>query len=128
MAARGMFGPLREWASVYRDGISGKEAIILRDSLAKPSGATTDDFVGRVLWAFKNVSRAELDAVFAARVAANEDARQALLQIEALRVSGEPVPSELRQRAALAGRSSRRSCWAEQIQSPRPTFLQVGSC
>ena len=69
--------------------------------------AAGDSFVSLGAKAFKNVSRADLDAVFTARVAALKDAREAVLQIEALRISGELVPPEMRQRAALAGRSSK---------------------
>ena len=48
---------LEEWASTHRDGVNGKEQIVIRHALAKPSGATAqDDFVGRLLWALSDPS------------------------------------------------------------------------
>lgn len=46
---------LKTWADVYRDGILGKERIVLQYALARPSGSTPqDDFVGRMLWALSD--------------------------------------------------------------------------
>lgn len=43
---------LRNWAETYRDGVSGKEHIVVTHALARPTASTQqDDFVGRVLWA-----------------------------------------------------------------------------
>jgi hypothetical protein len=42
---------LKEWAEVYRDGISGKQGIISRYAKDKPSPVKDDDQIGRVLWA-----------------------------------------------------------------------------
>jgi hypothetical protein len=42
---------LRTWAAVYRDGISGKERIVVQYAAAKPLASTRqDDFIGRMLW------------------------------------------------------------------------------
>ena len=61
---------LREWASTYRDGISGKERIIVEYARSRPLKSTRqDDYVGRVLWALSDPSGlpakrfAELDPV-----------------------------------------------------------------
>lgn len=58
---------LKKWAGIYRDGISGKQGIIVRYAAAKPPGVAHDDFVGRVLWALLDKSGA------AARTFANHD-------------------------------------------------------
>lgn len=48
---------LQEWAATYRDGVTGKERIIVNHAIAKPSASTKqDDFVGRVLWALSDPS------------------------------------------------------------------------
>jgi hypothetical protein len=48
---------LKTWADTYRDGILGKERIVLDSSLARPSASTRqDDFVGRMLWALSHES------------------------------------------------------------------------
>ncbi|QQS03374.1 MAG: SIR2 family protein [Fibrobacterota bacterium] len=48
---------LHEWADTYRDGVQGKEAIIVKHALARPQGSTRqDNFVGRVLWALSDKS------------------------------------------------------------------------
>lgn len=48
---------LKVWAETYRDGILGKERIVVDNALAKPSGNTRqDDFVGRMLWALSHKS------------------------------------------------------------------------
>ncbi|MDF2408128.1 hypothetical protein GWQ29_01560 [Aeromonas sp. 2HA2] len=45
------------WADTYRDGVLGKEQIIIRHALARPSASTKqDDFVGRMLWALSDKS------------------------------------------------------------------------
>lgn len=48
---------LHAWAETYRDGVMGKERIVVAHSLARPSASTRqDDFVGRVLWALSDPS------------------------------------------------------------------------
>jgi hypothetical protein len=48
---------LKAWAETYRDGVLGKERIIVDYALARPSGSTRqDDFVGRMLWALSHES------------------------------------------------------------------------
>lgn len=48
---------LKVWAETYRDGILGKERIVVDNAMAKPSGNTRqDDFVGRMLWALSHKS------------------------------------------------------------------------
>lgn len=43
---------LRAWAETYRDGVRGKERIIVECAIARPLASTCqDDFVGRLLWA-----------------------------------------------------------------------------
>lgn len=43
------------WADIYREGIFGKERIIVNHALAQPSDSTQqEDFVGRVLWALSD--------------------------------------------------------------------------
>ncbi len=43
---------LHLWAETYRDGIRGKERIVIESALATPHKSTKqDDFVGRMLWA-----------------------------------------------------------------------------
>lgn len=43
---------LRVWADIYRDGISGKERIVVQYAATMPVNSTKeDDFVGRMLWA-----------------------------------------------------------------------------
>ena len=45
------------WASTYRDGIDGKESIIVRHAGLQPLASTEqDNFVGRVLWALSDSS------------------------------------------------------------------------
>ncbi len=52
---------LRAWAETYRDGVNGKERIVVAHALARPSVSTRqDDFVGRMLWALS--ARNELPA------------------------------------------------------------------
>ena len=46
---------LIEWSNTYRDGINGKEKIILKHALSMPVASTIeDDFVGRVLWSLSD--------------------------------------------------------------------------
>ncbi len=46
---------LRVWAETYRDGISGKERIVVDYALARPMASTKqDDYVGRLLWALSD--------------------------------------------------------------------------
>jgi hypothetical protein len=48
---------LHEWANTYRDGVQGKEAIVVKHSLTRPQESTQqDDFVGRMLWALSDKS------------------------------------------------------------------------
>src|SRR6218665_906621 len=61
---------LKAWAATYRDGVLGKERIVLAAALAGPSASTQqDDFSGRMLWALSDESGlpakrfAELDPV-----------------------------------------------------------------
>jgi SIR2-like domain len=46
---------LNAWASTYRDGVSGKERIVVECANARPLTSTKqDDFVGRLLWALSD--------------------------------------------------------------------------
>ncbi|MCY4046737.1 MAG: SIR2 family protein [Candidatus Dadabacteria bacterium] len=46
---------LRDWADKYRDGVGGKESIVVRYAMTRPSKSTKqDDFVGRMLWALSD--------------------------------------------------------------------------
>lgn len=48
---------LHKWAEIYRDGIFGKEYIVVSHAHAHPSTSTQqDDFVGRMLWALSDKS------------------------------------------------------------------------
>ncbi|WP_426172415.1 anti-phage defense-associated sirtuin Dsr1 [Pseudoduganella sp. R-34] len=48
---------LHAWGETYRDGVEGKEAIVVKHALAKPQDSTkSDDFVGRMLWALSDKS------------------------------------------------------------------------
>jgi hypothetical protein len=48
---------LHAWADTYRDGVLGKERIVVSHALARPSSSTQqDDFVGRMLWALSDRS------------------------------------------------------------------------
>ncbi len=48
---------LQVWADTYRDGVQGKEAIVVKHALAQPQASTQqDDFVGRMLWALSDKS------------------------------------------------------------------------
>ena len=48
---------LRAWASTYRDGVLGKEHIVIQHAMARPDTATSqDDFVSRMLWALSDPS------------------------------------------------------------------------
>lgn len=52
-----MHQTLKEWAATYRDGVFGKESIVARYALTRPSKSTQqDDFVGRMLWALSDKS------------------------------------------------------------------------
>lgn len=42
---------LREWAALYRDGLTGRHSIITRESVALPSHDLSDGHIDRVLWA-----------------------------------------------------------------------------
>ena len=61
---------LKAWAETYRDGVRGKERIVVESALARPPASTKqDDSVGRLLWALSDPSGlpakrfAELDPV-----------------------------------------------------------------
>lgn len=46
---------LRTWAETYRDGVRGKERIVIECAMARPLASTRqDDFVGRLLWALSD--------------------------------------------------------------------------
>lgn len=46
---------LRAWAETYRDGVRGKERIVVECAIARPLASTRqDDFVGRLLWALSD--------------------------------------------------------------------------
>ena len=46
---------LRAWANTYRDGVRGKERIVVECAIARPLASTKqDDFVGRMLWALSD--------------------------------------------------------------------------
>jgi len=46
---------LRIWADTYRDGVRGKERIVIECAMARPLASTRqDDFVGRLLWALSD--------------------------------------------------------------------------
>lgn len=48
---------LHAWAETYRDGVQGKEAIVVKHALTLPQESTQqDDFVGRMLWALSDKS------------------------------------------------------------------------
>ncbi len=48
---------LKLWGETHRDGVFGKEQIVVQHALARPSASTQqDDFVGRVLWALSDKS------------------------------------------------------------------------
>lgn len=45
------------WADIYRDGVQGKEAIVVKHAMAQPQDSTQqDNFVGRMLWALSDRS------------------------------------------------------------------------
>lgn len=48
---------LQVWAQTYRDGVMGKESIVVEHARTRPSASTQqDDFVGRMLWAVSDKS------------------------------------------------------------------------
>lgn len=48
---------LKTWSETYRDGILGKERIVVNHALARPSASTRqDNFVSRMLWALSDKS------------------------------------------------------------------------
>lgn len=52
-----MHRTLKAWAETYRDGILGKERIVVDYAMARPSASTRqDNFVGRMLWALSHES------------------------------------------------------------------------
>lgn len=53
----GLHKTLQSWAETYRDGVFGKERIVVNHALARPSASSRqDDFVGRMLWALSDKS------------------------------------------------------------------------
>lgn len=61
---------LRSWAETYRDGVGGKERIVVEYGISRPLASTQqDDYVGRLLWAISDPAGlpakrfAELDPV-----------------------------------------------------------------
>lgn len=53
----GLHKTLHAWADTYRDGVTGKERIVVAHAMARPSASTRqDDFVGRMLWALSDAS------------------------------------------------------------------------
>ncbi len=52
-----LYKTLHVWAETYRDGVLGKESIVVKHALARPQDSTQqDDFVGRMLWALSDKS------------------------------------------------------------------------
>lgn len=48
---------IKMWAETYRDGVQGKERIVVDYALTRPSASTRqDDYVGRMLWALSHAS------------------------------------------------------------------------
>ncbi len=48
---------LKIWSETHRDGVLGKERIVVELALARPSASTSqEDFVGRMLWALSDES------------------------------------------------------------------------
>ena len=48
---------LHAWANTWRDGVTGKERIVVEYALARPQDSTPqEDFVGRMLWALSDKS------------------------------------------------------------------------
>lgn len=46
---------LRVWANTYRDGVRGKERIVIENAMSPPMASTKqDNFVGRMLWALSD--------------------------------------------------------------------------
>src|SRR5262249_40920425 len=46
---------LRAWAETFRDGVLGKERLVVQYAMAKPFASTKqDDFLGRMLWAMSD--------------------------------------------------------------------------
>lgn len=48
---------IKNWAELYRDGVTGVERVIVDYALTKPSDSTIqDDYIGRMLWALSHKS------------------------------------------------------------------------
>ncbi len=48
---------LHAWSDTYRDGVLGKERVVISHALARPSASSQqDDFIGRMLWALSDKS------------------------------------------------------------------------
>jgi hypothetical protein len=70
---------LRAWADTYRDGVQGKERIVVEHAMTRPSASTRqDDFVGRMLWALSH------DSGLPAKLFAEHDPVPPLEWLEAL--------------------------------------------
>jgi hypothetical protein len=55
---------LRAWAETYRDGVRGKERIVVECAMARPLASTQqDDFVGRLLWALSDPGGSACEAL-----------------------------------------------------------------
>lgn len=57
-----LHGTLFEWAGLYRDGITGKRAIITREAVMPPSHNTSDGQIDRVVWALMDPTAAKFFA------------------------------------------------------------------
>ncbi|TNV71212.1 hypothetical protein FGO68_gene13595 [Halteria grandinella] len=52
-----LHGTLHNWSETYRDGVNGKERIIVKYASAQPGASTKqDDYAGQVLWAITDES------------------------------------------------------------------------
>ncbi len=50
-----LYQTIKRWADTHRDGVLGKERIVVEYAMAKPTASTRqDDFVGRMLWALSD--------------------------------------------------------------------------
>jgi SIR2-like domain len=60
---------LKIWAETYRDGVQGKERIVVDYALTRPSASTQqDDYVGRMIWALSEsdpLGKAKASKMFA---------------------------------------------------------------
>lgn len=110
---------LSAWSETYRDGVRGKEQVVVQYARANPSGSTgQDDFVGRMRWAVSDPSG------LPARRFAQHDPVPSLDWLEAFTkgLSGEddtstgglidrPAPSALTPRMRLVSNGSGSTGW-----------------